>query len=250
MVGFISAALAYGRVDLFKPKLEAFFEGLGPQPRRRIERATAKTLLALAAPLDYRLTRPADAAAMLWALRRTLRTEGSLEEAFCAHDDPAEADVVHGLGGLVATLRERALAAPAPIAGLLSPRRVRHLMPDPFGGVCKRLHLWLRWMVRAPGPGSVDLGIWKRVSAARLVMPLDTHVVRVAGRIGLSERTSLGLPMAREITARLRELDPDDPVRFDFALCHLGASGLCPARPVEKVCAGCPFRGICRHWSD
>ncbi len=250
VVGLVAAALAYGRVSLFKPKLEAFTAGLGKRPARTLRAASPKKLLALAAPLDYRLTRPADAAAVLFAIARALDEWGSLEAAFAAHDEePEPEDTVAALGGLVAWLRETALAAPKLIGGAISSRRVKHLLPDPFGGPCKRLHLWLRWMVRPPGPGSVDLGLWSHPSPARLLMPLDTHIARVAERIGLTERKTFTLPVAREITAALRRLDPDDPVRFDFALCHLGASGLCPARPVEEACSGCSFRPICRHWA-
>jgi uncharacterized protein (TIGR02757 family) len=115
---------------------------------------------------------------------------------------------------------------------------LRHLCPDPgAGGAAKRWNLYLRWMVR--GPDGVDLGIWPDVPTAALVVPLDTHVARVARRLGLTRRKDLSWRTAEEITAALRVADPDDPVRFDFALCHLGMSGHCPPRRVPERCAIC-----------
>src|SRR5262249_50781860 len=92
--------------------------------------------------------------------------------------------------------------------------------PRPSAGSgCKRLNLFLRWMVRRD---ALDLGVWRRVSPARLIVPLDTHVIRVGRCLRLTRYTSPGWPMAREITAGLRRLDPQDPVKYDYALCHLG----------------------------
>jgi endonuclease III len=98
-------------------------------------------------------------------------------------------------------------------------------------------------MVR--GPDGVDLGIWKGVPAAALVVPLDTHVARVARRLGLTRRSDLSWRTAEEITAALRVADPGDPVRFDFALCHLGMSGHCPPRRDPARCASCVLAGGC-----
>ncbi|HZN55028.1 MAG TPA: DUF2400 family protein, partial [Candidatus Polarisedimenticolaceae bacterium] len=104
----------------------------------------------------------------------------------------------------------------------------RWLIPRPSAGsACKRSCLFLRWMVR-PDDG-VDCGVWTRVSRARLVLPLDTHLVRVVRALGWTRRVSPGWPMALDATARLRALDPADPVRFDFALSRLGILGLLPA---------------------
>ena len=102
-------------------------------------------------------------------------------------------------------------------------------------------------MVR--GPDGVDLGLWREVPPRALVIPLDTHVHRIGSFIGLTRRKDLSWRTAEEITAHLRHLDPEDPVRFDFALSHLGISGACPSRRDERKCAGCPLQPICRHWT-
>jgi endonuclease III len=92
---------------------------------------------------------------------------------------------------------------------------------------------------------AVDLGVWSRVSPAALIIPLDTHVVRVGRCLRLTRYASPGWRMAAEITASLRALDPDDPVKYDFALCHLGMANLCGFNRAARDSA-CPLRGICR----
>jgi uncharacterized protein (TIGR02757 family) len=96
-----------------------------------------------------------------------------------------------------------------------------YLLPSPeSGSACKRLNMYLRWMVRKND--GIDRGTWTGVPASMLIMPVDTHVARIAGSLGLTKRKSADWAMAEEITSRLRECDPDDPVRFDFSLCRTG----------------------------
>ena len=92
------------------------------------------------------------------------------------------------------------------------------------GGACKRLNLFLRWMVRHD---RVDLGVWTRVRPAQLIVPLDTHVIRLGRCLRLTRYASPGWRMAADITASLRALDPADPVRYDFSLCHIGMMNAC-----------------------
>jgi uncharacterized protein (TIGR02757 family) len=97
---------------------------------------------------------------------------------------------------------------------------VRFYFPSPTdGSPCKRLNLFLRWMVRREG---VDLGLWRTIAPARLVIPLDAHVFTIARRVGLTRYRSPGWRMALDITERLRRLDPHDPVKYDFALHRMG----------------------------
>jgi uncharacterized protein (TIGR02757 family) len=120
---------------------------------------------------------------------------------------------------------------------------VGYFFPRPSkGSGCKRLNLFMRWMVRRD---ALDLGVWRRVSPSRLIVPLDTHVIRVSRCLRLTRYASPGWRMASDITASLRRLDPDDPVKYDYALCHLGMMNACgfmhPQRDTQ-----CPLRGVCR----
>ena len=168
---------------------------------------------------------------------------GSIEEFFLEGDDPAAPDITDALD----SFSTRALALDLQ-RGLRPRARQRpgvcYFFPRPSAGsACKRLNLFLRWMVRRD---ALDLGVWTRVSPARLVVPLDTHVIRVGRCLRLTRYTSPGWPMARDITASLRRLDPDDPVKYDFSLCHLGMMNACGFSRAAQADAQCPLRGVCR----
>jgi len=91
----------------------------------------------------------------------------------------------------------------------------------------------------------VDLGVWTRVTPARLIVPLDTHIVRLGQCLRLTRYRSPGWRMAADITAALRKLDPTDPVRFDFSICHVGMMGNCGFGTRQRD-SQCPLRGVCR----
>jgi uncharacterized protein (TIGR02757 family) len=119
-------------------------------------------------------------------------------------------------------------------------------LPDPTkGSAVKRLMLFLRWMIR-PADG-VDLGLWD-VPTSRLVIPLDTHIHKLSRNIGLTSRTAADYRAAEEISAALSRLDPVDPIKYDFSLCHLGMLQSCPSRKDAARCEGCGVKPVCRHW--
>jgi len=110
-------------------------------------------------------------------------------------------------------------------------------------GASKRLHMFLRWMVRED---ELDRGLWTSACPAQLIIPLDTHIARMAQHLGLTKRRTAGRAMALEITRALRELDPEDPVKYDFALCRLGILGECPAHRDPARCDACMLEPVCR----
>jgi hypothetical protein len=145
----------------------------------------------------------------------------------------------------LAAWRDFAFEAPGPPSA--ARRRAREfLLPDPRrGGACKRLLMLARWCVR-PDDG-LDLGLWSggALAAKDLVIPLDVHVFRIARQVGLTARGTPDWKAAVEVTRSLRAFDPDDPVRFDFALARPGILGRCLYRRVEEVCAACDLRPAC-----
>jgi len=119
-------------------------------------------------------------------------------------------------------------------------------VPDPrAGSACKRLLLYVRWMVR-PADG-VDLGLWP-LDPTRLVIPVDTHIHRIARNLGFTERNDASWRTAEEITGALRHLERSDPVRYDFALCHMGVSRDCPSRRDPAKCRPCVLRPVCKAY--
>jgi uncharacterized protein (TIGR02757 family) len=243
VAALLAAAVAYGRVDLFKPRLRALLLALGDHPGQLARSSSLAKLRALCSEFHYRMTGPQEVAALLFGAGRLAQEHGSLGAAFASAFHAAGEPTVRGaLGRFLDALLAHAGE------GREASRRLKHLLPHPDrGSACKRLNLFLRWVVR--GPDAVDFGLWREVPKSALVIPLDTHVHRIAGFIGLTRRADLSWATAEEITARLRAIDPVDPVRFDFALSHLGISGSCPSRRDEKKCAGCPLQAVCRHWT-
>jgi len=246
VVALLAALLAFGKVKAFLRKLAEVLEVVGPKPRAYALDYRPSRDLAFYRRFRCRIWQGDDLRLFWWNLRAILEEHGRLEDAFLASDDAtAQAE-----GSI--QLRLRAFAAlfyradPSAITRRGEyPRSYRHLVADPAsGGACKRWNLFLRWMVR-PADG-VDLGIWKRVSPADLVIPLDIHVGRISSLIGLRRRRTNDWKAAEEVTASLRAVAPRDPLCFDFPLSHLGISGHCRGRWVEEVCGSCAIAPICQ----
>jgi len=248
VAGLLAACLAYGRVDLFTAVLDELFALLDARggPGAFVAAFEPDAARALES-VRYRFNTGVDFVLLFAALRRVYASVDTLETLVLPVTDAVEP----GLIRLVARLRLEVLAA-APACGVEAggfkdlPRGLRYLLPSPASGsACKRWNLFLRWMVR-PRREGVDLGIWTRIPTRALVVPLDTHVLRIARFIGLTARRDGSWRTALEVTAALRRLDPEDPVRFDFSLAHLGISGACRGRRHPQVCPTCPLDPICR----
>jgi len=241
IVGFIAAALAFGRVASVLQSIERVVAVMGPAPAAWLRRFDARRDAPAFDGIVHRWTRERDIVALLWVLRQMLDRSGSVEAFFLEGDDGSSADIEPALDDFSA----RALALDLEAAYGRVPKRagVCYFFPRPSAGSgCKRLNLFLRWMVRRD---ALDLGVWRRVSPARLIVPLDTHVIRVGRCLRLTRYTSPGWRMARDITASLRALDPDDPVKYDYSLCHLGMMNACGFGRAQKD-SQCPLRGVCR----
>ncbi len=146
-------------------------------------------------------------------LQKHYRHDKSLETAFFRWMLPADKTIENGLNGFYQYFFSLEDA----------PDRTRKHIATPYKkSTCKRLNMFLRWMVRSDNNG-VDFGIWKKIKPAQLICPIDLHVARVARRFGLLNSNSLDWEAALELTAYLRTLDKTDPVKYDFALFGLGA---------------------------
>ena len=242
VVGFCAAALAFGRVASVLQTVETLVRILGPSPGAWVRGFDPSAPHPELRAMVHRWTRGRDIAALLWILRQMIERSGTIEGFFLEGHD-AEAD---DLTGALDSFSRRALALDIRAAyGPRVPRRpgVCYFFPRPSAGSgCKRLNLFLRWMVRKD---EVDLGVWTRLSPSQLIVPLDTHVIRLGRCLGLTHYTSPGWKMAAEITSSLRRVDPRDPVRFDFSLCHVGMMNACGFGRRQGD-AQCPLKGICR----
>ncbi len=196
----------------------------------------------------HRWLGPDEASLAISVLGRVLREHGSVE-AFFAAGDPGPGGILPGeprpgadadpIGAALASFAARGLALAPPH----SSRHLRYFFSGPAtGGASKRLCLFMRWMCRKDG---LDPGPWTHVDPARLVVPLDTHVARIARYVGLLRRATADWKAALAVTAELRAMDPADPVRYDYALCRLGILGTCPRRRERRKCDGCPLFDVC-----
>ena len=244
VVALLTACLAYGRVDLFSRALETVLAVMGPSPSAYVRCFDPERDGRAFDRFIYRFNRPRDLVALCVAFRNVLARHGTLERCFIAGDDPAAPHVGVALERFARGFLDEDVRSLFP-RGRLS-RGYRHFFPLPStGGPCKRLHLFLRWMVRRDAP---DFGLWAQVSPSRLLVPVDTHIENMSRAIGLTRRRSRTWRMAEEITQRLAALDPTDPVKYDFALCHKRMSGDCLDRRDVVVCTPCGLRDVCRHW--
>jgi uncharacterized protein (TIGR02757 family) len=245
LVALMASAVAFGNVKALRAKLEDALERLGPDVAW-----TADDELGVFARLHgwkHRVYRGEDLARLLVGARRVQRASGSLGRRF-AEDLASEGDLRLALTSFTRRVRE---------AGGLNRRagargRTRtggaHILADPSGSSgCKRLLLFLRWMVR-PADG-VDLGLWD-VPTDVLLVPVDTHILRLGQNLGFTRRKTPSWKTTEEITEALRKLDPVDPAKYDFALCHLGMLQRCPSRRDPVRCRGCGVMPVCRHWSE
>ena len=241
VVGFCAAALAFGRVASVLQSIESLLAVMGPRPAAFVRSFDPGAHRGRINPLVHRWIRGRDLVALLLVLQRMLRESGSIERFFVAGDDRSAADI----GPALDAFSTRALQTDLTAAYGRMPKRpgVCYFFPRPSAGsACKRLNLFLRWMVRRD---AIDLGVWRDVSPARLIIPLDTHVIRLGRCLRLTRYATPGWKMAAEITAALRVIDPADPVRYDFSLCHVGMMNACGYGRSQGD-RQCPLRGLCR----
>ena len=207
IVGLVASSLAYGRVKQILRSVARVLERM-PSPAKFLHDTPEEGLFDAFADFRHRVTSGETLARMLLGAKRVIHEHGSLEACFRAGLRDADETVLPALSTFVDELVRAAGACPA------------HLLPMPAkGSTCKRLQLYLRWMVRRD---EVDPGGWEGVPPAKLIVPLDTHMFRMARRLGLTRRRQADARTALEVTAAFRAFAPDDPVRYDFALTRLG----------------------------
>lgn len=227
----LSALLAYGRVDLFGPVIARILGEMPEGPAAYVSAFNAEKAERLR-PILYRWNRHPDFALLFQTLQAVYQQHPSLGSLFRA------GNLKNSLSDAIQTLR-----ALVPIPQDQWSHGFRSFLPSPEdGSACKRWLMLLRWMVRRESP---DLGLWSHLSPADLLIPMDTHVSRISGFLGLTDRKDASWRTAEEITARLRLLSPDDPVRYDFALAHIGISEGCLGYRHAEVCVACPLDKVC-----
>lgn len=208
IAGLVASSLAYGRVKQILSSVAGVLERMGPSPAGFLADAEPGALTRVFAGFRHRFTSGDDIADLLAGARGAIAEYGSLEACFSDGVSDGDSTVVPALSSFVDRL--------ARAAG----RRPASLLPLPGrGSACKRLNLFMRWMVRSD---EVDPGGWTGVPTSKLVVPLDTHMHRISRALGLTCRNQADMRTALEVTDGFRRFAPEDPVKYDFAITRLG----------------------------
>ncbi len=216
IAGLICSVLAYGRVEQIRKTLQRIFEITGTDLVRFCTTVPLSKKITRLCHVKHRFNDGRDMAMMLECAGLVIMRQASLEALFCAGYKDSDTTIKHSLEKFVLSFRRMACDA-----GEKPSSSFEFLLPQPSrGSTCKRLNMFLRWMVRKDD--GIDLGEWTRVPASKLVMPVDTHVAALARSMGITSRKSVDWAMAEDITRVMRDLYPDDPVRCDFSLCRTG----------------------------
>ncbi|HOZ49198.1 MAG TPA: TIGR02757 family protein [Candidatus Hydrogenedentes bacterium] len=211
IAGLVAACLAYGRVAQILRSVGTVLERLSSSPRRYVEETTPIQQRRDFGTFRHRFTTGDEIIDLIDSIRTVLACHETLNACFVAHLDDEADDIRSALAGLV---RELAQGRPTEPNSLLAcPRN---------GSACKRMNLYLRWMVRRD---AVDPGGWEGVPPAKLIVPLDAHMHRIGCALGFTHRRQADMVTALEVTNAFRQLRPDDPVRYDFALTRFGIRG-------------------------
>lgn len=257
VAGIIASSLAYGNVRSIVRSGQRVLDLLGPTPSLSLAKMAERDALDLLRGFRHRFTKGSDMARLWMMLRNALEAHGSLEALFLKGYSRKDLHI----GTALERFERAMLAYPAPGIDRYESRRrivsrIDFLLPLPSrGSACKRMNLFLRWMIR-PRDG-IDLGVWRKVPPAHLIIPLDVHVARIARNLGLLTRKQSDWKTACELTNALKQLDPLDPVRYDFAICRLGILGQCSPGMPAAGCKDCGLKSVCqlsgasgqkKHW--
>jgi len=242
IVAFLAADLAYGRVQQIAKSLTKLLALMGESPWAFVcdfnedRRETLRTF-------KHRFTTGDDISDLLALLKRVLLECGSIEKFFLRGYNPADANIVPALTTFCASLSQ---IYAAEHKGQVS-RGLNYLLASPERhSPCKRLNLFLRWMVR---DDRVDAGLWKSVDKAKLIVPLDVHMGRLCRILGLYSQNTASLTAALKITESFLEINPEDPVKYDFALSRIGILEDCTGRRRDR-CDICELFDYCLRRND
>lgn len=208
IVGMVASSLAYGRVGQILKSVSAALSRMSHSPAAFILENGPASIDRSFRGFRHRFTAGDDLAGLLKALRKVILRHGSLQSCFRAGLKENDTNILAALGHFVCELGEE-----------MGQCRGMFIPSPQNGSACKRLNLFLRWMVRSD---AVDPGGWNEVRPASLVVPLDTHMHRIGLDLGLTRRKQADMQAALEITQAFKRIVPEDPVRYDFALTRLG----------------------------
>lgn len=244
IVGLIASSLAYGKVETIKKSVTKVLEAMDAPPYKFTISFDPSRDKGVFRDFVHRFNRGDDIAALIYFARQMIEDSGSIGGFFMKGYGKGQRNIKEALS----VFSKNVLSLDSePVYGTKTlPKKagVRYFFPNPEdGSPCKRLNLYLRWMVRRGD--KLDFGQWKGIDPSKLIIPLDTHIARISKNIGLTTRSTPDWKMAEEITESLKEFDPADPVKYDFAICRLGILDKCPSGTDPEKCESCMIKKVC-----
>ena len=237
IVALLSATLAYGRVEQIENDLNKLFAIIGKSPFDFTLNFN-KTKRERLASFKHRFNTGNDIADLLEILKIILKKHSRIENFFLEGYNGDDENIIPALTnfcGRLYSIYEKRFGRPVS-------KGFQFLLASPANGsVCKRLNMFLRWMVRSD---DVDPGLWKSVDKAKLIVPIDVHMARLCKILGLYKRKTVTLAAAVEITESFKRIEPADPVKYDFALSRIGIIENCTGRP-RPQCKSCELFDFC-----
>ena len=216
VIGFIASVFAYGNVKQIINSLEKIRTITKDEPFNYVINFSKKDYKDFN-KLKHRFYTEADIINLFLVMSRVYKTHGSLKNLFLHYYDPKEQNFKNAISKFsnhfVKIVMEQTNQDKVS-------QGIKFMFPKPEkGSACKRMNLFLRWMVRKD---ELDFGLWSEIPTNKLVIPVDTHIAKVCTSLKLTKRKNVSWNMAEEITEKLKKFDPNDPVKYDFALCHIG----------------------------
>jgi len=237
VVGFLSAALAYGRVEQIEKSLNDLLARMGKSPSvfvKNFSKAGRESLRSF----KHRFTTGQDISDLLEILKQVFRNYSSIEAYFLRGYRQTDRNIIPALSEFCESL----LGIYAKKRSVRISPGLKFLLAGPSGkSVCKRLNLFLRWMVRKD---EVDSGLWQSIDKAKLIVPVDVHMARLCRMLRLYDRKPVSLATAIKITEGFAEIEPADPVKYDFALSRIGIMNNCDGN-YRQQCSGCELLRYC-----
>jgi uncharacterized protein (TIGR02757 family) len=217
IMGFIASIFAYGNVMQIINTLDKILLISKSKPYEFVMNFDKSGNKIKLKGMKHRFYTDGDIQNLFSALNNICRQKGSLKNLFLENYNESEKNIKNGLSlfskNLIYEIKNKTKSAKIS-------QGVRFMFPLPeLGSACKRMNLFLRWMVRQD---DLDFGLWNEIPTDKLVIPVDTHVARICKSLKLTSYKNVSWKMAEEITENLKAFDPEDPVKYDFAICHIG----------------------------
>ncbi len=215
ITAFLASVFAYGSVTQIMKTLDKISIVIGENPHEFVLNYNHKKDAQLFSDIKHRFYTGKDVAALFAGLNKVYETYGSLNYLFLLYYFEKADNIKGALSFFSNNLTDIVIKSSKHTSN-----GIKFMFPDPLkGSACKRQNLFLRWMIRND---ELDFGLWKEIPTCKLIIPVDTHIAQISKKLNLTKRETVSWKMAEEITNNLKKFDSNDPVKYDFALCHIG----------------------------